>query len=153
MGEWTAEPYFDDSGSSPFLEWMDGLDEITFLAVDSAIRNVLEARGIELSQTSWMTPLGEGLHEFRIRQTAKALDQLFEAAGKGRPKGPNEVLVRIFVHFHGAKICLLLGGYDKQDDASEKRQNREIKLCRQRLAAWRRREAGGGKDSGRKKRR
>jgi hypothetical protein len=38
-------------------------------------------------------------------------------------------------------VALLLAGYDKQDDASKKRQEREIAVARKYLAAWRRQAA------------
>jgi hypothetical protein len=34
----------------------------------------------------------------------------------------------------------LLGGYDKKDDNSEKKQNREIATARKRMAEWKRRQ-------------
>jgi len=139
MSEWTAEPYDDPNGNSPFEEWMDGLDEITWAAVDTAIREVLEVRGQNLASTSWLTPLGDGLYEFRITHSTKRLMALYESQGKSLPKGTNRILVRVFVHFHGAKICLLLGAYDKLDDDSRKRQAREIALARKRLMEWKRR--------------
>jgi len=140
MSEWTSELYVDAHGNSPFETWMDRLDEITWEAADNAIRDVLEVRGLSLSKTSWLDPLGGGLYEFRIAHTAKQIDELYAGAKKRRPKGPNEVLVRVFVHFYGAKICLLLGGYDKLDDVSKKRQDREIATARRRLAEWSQRE-------------
>jgi hypothetical protein len=54
----------------------------------------------------------------------------------------------VFVHFHGQRVVLLLCGYDKQDDPSQKRQQREIAAARGCLKAWqeqeKRRKAKGG---------
>lgn len=47
------------------------------------------------------------------------------------------VLLRVFCTFHGRRIVLLLGGYDKQKDASAKRQHKEINAARKELRAWR----------------
>jgi hypothetical protein len=51
------------------------------------------------------------------------------------------ILLRVFVHFHGNRVILLLSGYDKQDDASKKRQAREIAVARKHLVAWQQQKA------------
>jgi hypothetical protein len=57
------------------------------------------------------------------------------------PAGPTEkVLLRVFVHFHGQKIILLLGGYDKGDDPKDRRQQREIQAARRLLTQFRERQ-------------
>ena len=43
---------------------------------------------------------------------------------RSRPR--QRILLRVFVHFHGSRVILLLGGYDKGKDPSEKKQQREI---------------------------
>lgn len=50
-------------------------------------------------------------------------------------------MLRAFVHFHGHRVILLLSGYDKQDDPSGKRQEREIAAARKYLMAWQQQEA------------
>ena len=50
------------------------------------------------------------------------------------------LLLRVFCHAYGDRITLLLGGYDKGEDPSEKRQERAIAEARRRLEAWRRRQ-------------
>ena len=56
-------------------------------------------------------------------------------------EAPREkVLLRVFVHFYGDKIVLLLGGYDKGRDPKEKRQQREIAQARKPLAQFRERQ-------------
>ncbi len=55
--------------------------------------------------------------------------------------GPNEkVLLRLFVHFHGTKVVLLLGGYDKGADPKPRRQQREIAEARRLLAQFKARQ-------------
>jgi hypothetical protein len=44
------------------------------------------------------------------------------------------VLLRVFVHFYGTKVVLLLGGYDKGEDPKPRRQQREIAPARKLLA-------------------
>jgi len=61
-----------------------------------------------------------------------------------RPR--EKVLLRVFVHFYGDKVILLLGGYDKGNDPKERRQQREIAKARKLLAEFsaRRRRHGRG---------
>lgn len=104
------------------------------------MRRVLAARGIDLVRTEWLKALGGGIHEFRVRHDAAEINQMFggpdadEVANAISP--PRAVLLRVFVHFYGAKIVLLLAGYDKGKDPSEKRQDREIARARKYLTAW-----------------
>jgi hypothetical protein len=50
------------------------------------------------------------------------------------PLGNGEkVLLRLFVHFYGDKVILLLGGYDKGKDPKESRQRREVAEARRLL--------------------
>jgi len=51
-----------------------------------------------------------------------------------------KVLLRVFVHFYGDKVVLLLGGYDKGKDPKEKRQQREIARARKLLAQFKERQ-------------
>jgi len=60
--------------------------------------------------------LGGGLFEFRLRDS--------------------ELLLRVFCHAYGDRIVLLLHGYDKGVDPSDKRQAREIAEARHGLARW-----------------
>jgi hypothetical protein len=46
----------------------------------------------------------------------------------------------VFVHFHGDRIVLLLGGYDKGVDDSERKQRAEIKVAQKALQDWKRQE-------------
>ena len=125
-GLWTVEVYEDADGTQPFASWLNRLSEAKFVALDAAIRLVLSERGLDLARTEWLKPLGEGLHEFRVRHDADEIEQMFgDLESRGRPRQP--ILLRVFVHFHGSRIVLLLGGYDKGRDPSDKRQEREIK--------------------------
>jgi len=47
-----------------------------------------------------------------------------------------KILLRVFCHAHGNRLILLLGGYDKEADPSDKRQDKEIKLARKRLTEY-----------------
>lgn len=135
MSLWTTEVYVDEKGSSPFSTWLAGLAEAKFAALDAGLRLVLLERGLELSGSEWLKPLGDGLWEFRVRHDATAINNMFggEASTSLRREG---VLLRVFCHFHGNKIILLLSGYDKGRDPSEKRQQKEIARARKCLTAW-----------------
>ena len=51
------------------------------------------------------------------------------------------ILLRVFCHAHGDRVILLVGGYDKGEHPSPRRQNAEIELARTRLRDWQRRQA------------
>jgi len=51
-----------------------------------------------------------------------------------------KVLLRVFVHFYGEKVVLLLGGYDKGDDPKERRQQKEIAEARRLLVQFKERQ-------------
>jgi len=53
------------------------------------------------------------------------------------PMPPTKILIRLFIHFHGSKIILLLNGYDKARNDKPKKQQMEIKIARFRLQRWR----------------
>jgi hypothetical protein len=58
-----------------------------------------------------------------------------------RIAAPEEkVLLRVFVHFYGAKVVLLLGGYDNGRDSNERRQQREIAAARKLLTQFKQRQ-------------
>jgi len=138
-GLWTVEVYEDPYGKQPFTSWLKGLSEAKFVALDAAIRLVLSERGLDLARTEWLKPLGEGLHEFRVRHDEDEIKQMFGGQEvRARPREP--ILLRVFVHFHGSRVVLLVGGYDKGRDPNEKKQEREIARARKSLEDWRRQE-------------
>ncbi len=155
-GEFTIE-FFEDEGRSPVEEWMDSdLTDVELAALLSGLEHVLSHRGIDVCQTEWGKQLGEGLFEFRIRHTAAEIKRMFTDAAPGRQEGKcGKVLLRLFCHAYGTRIVLLLDGYDKARDPSNKREQREITLARRRLVMFKERQARerkrrrreGGRDS------
>jgi len=136
---WTPESFEADDGSVPFARFIDRLPDSKFVALDAAIKRVLVARGIDLARTEWLKPLGGGLHEFRIRHDADEIERMFaHSAPTGRPT-TDRILLRVFVHFHGQKRILLLSGYDKGRDPTDRRQHREMAAARRLLAQFKRR--------------
>jgi hypothetical protein len=139
-GIWTPEPFEADDGSVPFEKFLEGLSDFKFIALDTAIDRVLSERGIDLARTEWLKPLGEGLHEFRVRHHADEITQMFGGDAPDSDSHREAVLLRVFVHFYGTKIVLLLGGYDKGDDPKPRRQQREIAQARRLLAQFKERQ-------------
>jgi len=136
MVRWTVE-YEGDA----FARFYSSLPEYEQAVLTAAIEHVLSVLGIDICESEWGKPLGGGLYEFRIRRslrailTAASIDAT--AAASGRP-----VLLRVFCGFHGERVVLLYGGYDKQRDPSTRRQQREIRRARQVHMAWRERRVG-----------
>ena len=69
------------------------------------------------------------------------------ASGPGRLASAPWLLtsVRVFFCTAGRKIILLLGGYDKARDPSDRRQQREITKARRLLTAYRESQRRSGK--------
>ena len=118
VGGWTLEVFATDSGDEPFTRFMDDLSDAAAVALDAALNHVLAVRGMDLAKSEWLKPLGQGLHEFRVRHTADEIRHMFADEQPGVAPDPESILLRVFVHFHGQKVVLLLSGYDKQDDAN-----------------------------------
>jgi hypothetical protein len=132
-GAWTPEPFEADDGTIPFEQFVAELSDFKFVALDTAIDRVLSVRGIDLVRTEWLKALGAGLHEFRIRHDGAEVARMFGGELTDPPSGREKVLLRLFVHFYGRKVVLLLGGYDKGNDSQERRQQREIAEARRLL--------------------
>jgi hypothetical protein len=148
MTAWTPEPFEADDGTVPYEQFLDGLSDFKFVAADLAVQRVLCGRGLDLARTEWLKALGEGLHEFRVRHDADEITRMFGGDEPDAVGRREKVLLRVFVHFHGDKVILLLGGYDKGRDPNERRQAREIaearKLLRQFKARARRQRKSRG---------
>jgi hypothetical protein len=108
------------------------LSDVQHDALAEALRLVLAERGPDVCRTEWGKALGEGLYEFRVRHTAKEVSAMVGGIPPGGKVG-ERVLLRVFFHAYGRRVVLLLGGYDKGKDPSERRQQREITTARKRL--------------------
>lgn len=86
-----------------------------------------------MASTAWVKPVKDGLSEFRVRHSAHDIVSMDAAAGLVPEATPERILLRVFVHFHGQRVILLLHGYDKGADDSPRRQQREIAQARKRL--------------------
>jgi hypothetical protein len=113
--------------------------EATILGI--AMRHHLQERGPDVVETRYGRALGGGLFEFRLDDTVD--DVLGRLGLKRKHKlatAPTRALLfRVFFHVHGARVILLLGGYDKGRQPSKRYQQRQIALARLRLIDWKRR--------------
>lgn len=138
---WTVEVY-EDGGFERFYRRLDEAEQATTRA---AIEYVLSRLGMDICATEWGKSLGNGLYELRIRRTlgtivgeygpAEVADVVPAKLSKRR------VLIRVYCTFHGDRVVLLLGGYNKLRAPSRKQEQREIAAARSALNQWRR----GGK--------
>lgn len=132
---WSVE--YAEGGAFERFFWSLGVYEQAVLT--AAIEHVLKAHGIDICAGEWGKNLGQGLYEFRVR---KSLDAILNEASKPIPEElagtDRNVLLRVFCTFYGTRVVLLLGGYDKKRDPSDKRQQREIRRARKQLGTWRR---------------
>ncbi|HEU4385583.1 MAG TPA: hypothetical protein VFR85_19010 [Anaeromyxobacteraceae bacterium] len=95
---------------------------------------VLQRLGVGVCGTEFGKQLGGALFEFRLRRNLR--ERAPSAGGK-----IERILLRVFCHAHGDRVILLVGGYDKGEHPSPRRQNAEIELARARLKDWQRRQA------------
>jgi hypothetical protein len=140
LTSWTPEPFEADDGSIPLDRFVSKLSAFKVGALDVAIQRVLCVRGLDLVRTEWLKALGEGLHEFRVRHDAEEIARMFGEDAAPTVGRREKVLLRVFVHFYGDKVVLLLGGYDKGRDPAERRQQREIAEARKLLGQFKERQ-------------
>jgi phage-related protein len=117
----TLEFYKDAVGRKPVLDWLrDKVSMSTRRVIGTALREILQEQGLRVCGTPFGRQLGGGLFEFRLRE--------------------GDLLLRAFCHAYGVKVILLLAAYDKGQDPSAKRQQKEIALARRRLIDWQQRQ-------------
>lgn len=137
MADWTLEVFDAADGSCPFERFVAReLSPFKRQSLDAALRLRLARGGIDLARTEWLKALGDGLHEFRVRHTAAEIAEMFGGDPPDVAHPPEAVLLRVFVHFHGARVVLLLAAYDKGNDPGRKRQDREITRARKLLTQF-----------------
>lgn len=113
----------DDAREKPCLKWIkEDLTPSKRRALGAAMLEVLQEQGTNVvSAKSWGRQLGDGMVEFRLDRTVEG----------------EAMTLRVFFHGYGDKKLLLLHGYDKGDDPSSRRQQREIAVGKRRLREWR----------------
>jgi hypothetical protein len=75
-----------------------------------------------------------------VRHDAAEVARMFGGETAELVGRSEKVLLRVFVHFYGQKVVLLLGGYDKGDDPKDRRQQREIAEARRLLGQFKERQ-------------
>ena len=135
-GAWHVEFYADEQGREPCREWAERLSPTKKAAFIAAVEVVLTPQGINVASNEFGRALGGGLYELRIRQTATEIRQRVAALSSGEVDYPPEaVLLRVFFCTAGHKLILLMSGYDKGQNPSDRRQNREIENARRLMRA------------------
>lgn len=130
-GDWTLEIHDRADGTVPYETFRASLDPYTRAALDISVENVLAKQGHNVcASPKFGRNLKRGLYEFKI---GKPLATICNELGLPIPpqfSDGKDVLLRVFFAVEGSRIVLLLGGYDKKRDDSEKRQNKEIGIAR-----------------------
>lgn len=103
-----------------FKRQFRSIDERAQAIVLLAITEILSVEGIDLAKTNWLSFVGDGVWEFRIGKTFKAVYSKagLEFMGKSS-KSP--LLIRVFCAFD-QELIYLLGCYDKQRFGAGRRQ-------------------------------
>ncbi|HEX5291447.1 MAG TPA: hypothetical protein VFX25_21485 [Streptosporangiaceae bacterium] len=138
--EWDIEFYADENGHEPCRAWAEALSPLKRAAFRAAVETVLVKRGLHVVDSELGKALGHGLYELRLRQTAEEIRQRVDgldlaALDADVHAPPEKILLRVFFCTDGSKIILLLSAYDKADDSTAKRQDREIANARKLLKA------------------
>jgi len=136
-GEWELEFYQDEDGHEPCLRWMQALSREKRLALETALKHVLAARGLNVVQSEFGKALGQGLYEFRLRWSAEEVASKVSAVLAEQVTETESILLRVYFATLGRKSILLLSGYDKARDPGDRRQGREIAAARRLLTAHR----------------
>lgn len=137
MSVWSIEVFQDANGKCPFASWVrNNLSEAEVTALDTAIQKILIPNGNTLSSSKWLTPLGRGLYEFRISHTSTEIKGFYKQKGLVPHKSPEKILLRVFVHFYGKKVILILGGYSKGAHSEKRYQQQQINYARKLLKEW-----------------
>lgn len=131
------EFYVDEHGTEPVREWAkNDLTPFKRRALGVALHEILAYQGVGVCGTDFGKQLGSGIFEFRLRHSAAEILKITGKQADRSAKKPEKILLRVFCHAHGNKMVLLLGGYDKGRDSSDKRQQSELKVARQRLSSF-----------------
>lgn len=108
---------------------MEELSRIKRRALGVAMAEQLAMFGVGVCSTRFGRLLGGAIFEFRVDEDVAAI--------LDRSNPPSEpICFRLFCHAYGKKRILILAGYDKGEDPTPKRQQREIRLARSRLKDW-----------------
>ena len=136
-GTWDVEFYEDENGREPCRDWVEDLSREKRLALETALEHVLAVRGLDIVRTEVGKALGQGLYELRLRWSAAEVARKAGAVLAEQVSETETILLRVFFCTSGRRIILLLSGYDKAKDTTDRRQDREIAEARKLLRAHR----------------
>jgi hypothetical protein len=146
--EWNLQVYASPHGATPWEASLRALDPVAQITLTTAIRVILAKQGNQVCETEWGKSLGKGLYEFRVRRTLATICRTYNVAVPAGVDLDQAVLLRAFFAVESQRVVLLLSCYDKGKDATERRQNREIrkarKLLKEHIEYERRRQRRGG---------
>lgn len=137
---WEMEFYEDENGNEPCKDFIEDLATPKKLAIQAALINILARQGPDVCETEFGKPLRDGLYEFRLRHSESEIltrvrpDLAAKIAQAG--SATEKILLRVFFHPYGDKILLLIGGYDKGENPSKRRESAEIHEARKLLKRW-----------------
>ena len=115
---------------------MEKLGRERRIALETAIEVVLTERGLDVVETEYGKPLGGGFVRVPAPLTAAEVRAKAGRVSDAAAAKSEKVMLRVFFCTAGRKIILLLSGYDKGKDQSDRRQNREITNARKLLTAY-----------------
>lgn len=112
-----------------------GLREPVQAIVEVAIQTILMEQGIALATGNWLKYIGDGVWEFRVGKSVKAV---YSKAGFPLSDRMPDfyLLIRVFCAFE-AGVIVLLGCYDKQRFSGGKRQLAAIAAAKNELLTFR----------------
>lgn len=153
---WELEFYGEtDTELGPVKEWIKKeLSPLQRRALGKAMELFLQPMGPGVCDTAFGTRLSGGLFEFRLDKSEEQVLQMLGLLPEGKaPAKTDRILIRVFCHAHGDRLIVLLAGYDKLKDPSNRQQNDQIKIARGRLAelqsTWRRSRRNRAENGGR----
>ncbi len=156
VGEFTIDFFEDDDARSPVEEWMDSdLADLELAALVRPRARAEAPRGRRLSGRKGQAARGRVLRVPHPPYLSRDRAHVHRASSSRQAAKREKILLPVFCHACGTKVVLLLNGYDKAGDPSDKRQLREITLARRRPVEFKERQArerkrqhrGGGRDS------
>ena len=128
--QWSIELLMLPSGQIPYETFRNSLDPYEKELLDLSIEMILGRQGNNVCETTWGKSLGAGLYEFRINRSLSALFSDLGIGAKDHLRSRESKLFRVFFAVEGAKVILLLSGYNKGKDPSRKKQQKLIKTAR-----------------------
>ncbi len=119
-----------------FGKQLENLRDPVRVVVWVAIKTILLDEGMDLANGNWLKYVGDGVWEFRIGKSVKAVNS--KAGFQSNEQFANfSLLIRVFCGFEDS-VVVLLGCYDKQRYSGGKRQSAAINSAKHELLTYRR---------------